>query len=158
MVIRMRLETVLGLPVPQWFFVSGWSNPRFTLLTQEARQAGACIILMADNRRMHNIRQAIGSFVFRMKLRRLFDYVFVPGISGTDLMRFFGVPEHRIRSGLYGADPQVFSAGPSISTRERDFLFVGRFIEVKGLRDLIRSVTDFEEGWRDIYLGSIRGR
>jgi glycosyltransferase involved in cell wall biosynthesis len=145
----------LGLSVPQWFFVSGWSSPQFNLLTREAREAGACIIVMADNRRKHNLRQAFGSVIFRMKWQRLFDYVFVPGISGKDLMRFFGVAEHRIRSGLYGADPQVFTAGPPISARERDFLFVGRFIALKGLRELIESVADLRRAGMKFTLAAL---
>jgi glycosyltransferase involved in cell wall biosynthesis len=129
----------LGLPVPQCFFVSGWSNPQFNLLSREAREAGACIVLMADNRRKHNLRQAAGSIIFRMKWRSLFDYAFVPGAAATDLMRFYGVPERRIRSGLYGADPQVFSP---LLARERDFLFVGQFTARKGLCELMESVAD----------------
>lgn len=131
----------LGLPVPRWFFVAGWSNPQFNLLAREAREAGACIIVMADNRCKHNLRQAIGSIIFRMKWQPLFDYAFVPGAAAKDLMRFYGVPEHRIRTGLYGADPQVFSAGPPLWVRERDFLFVGQFIARKGLRELMESVA-----------------
>jgi glycosyltransferase involved in cell wall biosynthesis len=132
----------LGLPVPQCFFVSGWSNPQFNLLSREAREAGACIIVMADNSRKHNLCQAVGSIIFRMKWRSVFDYAFVPGAAATDLMRFYGVPEHRIRTGLYGADPQVFSAGPPLVARERDFLFVGQFLARKGLCELMESVAD----------------
>ena len=132
----------LGLPVPQWFFVSGWWNPQFNLLAREAREAGARIIVMADTSRKHNLRQAVASIIFRMRWEALFDYAFVPGAAAADLMGFYGVPEHRIRTGLYGADPQVFSAGPPLSARERDFLFVGQFIARKGLRELMESVAD----------------
>ena len=145
----------LGLQVPQWFFVSGWSNPQFNLLARQARDAGACIIVMADNSRKHNLRQAVGSIIFRMKWQSLFDYAFVPGASAKDLMRFYGVPEHRIRAGLYGADPQMFTAGPPIPARERDFLFVGQFVVRKGLKELIESVADLRRGGADFTLAAM---
>jgi len=132
----------LGLPVPQWLFVSGWSIPQFTLLTRQAREHGARIILMADNRRKHNLRQAVGSLIFRMRLQSLYDFAFVAGAAAEDLMRFYGFSESRIRSGYYGADPQVFSPGPPMPDREREFLFVGQFIARKGLQELIASVAD----------------
>jgi glycosyltransferase involved in cell wall biosynthesis len=145
----------LGLQVPQWFFVSGWSNPQFNRLARQARDAGACIIMMADNSRKHNLRQAIGAIISRMKWQSMFDYAFVPGASAMDLMRFLGVPEHRIRAGLYGADPQLFVAGPPIPAREREFLFVGQFIARKGLRELIESVADLRRGAADFTLAAM---
>jgi glycosyltransferase involved in cell wall biosynthesis len=132
----------LGLPVPQWLFVSGWSIPQFNLLRRQAREHGARIILMADNSRKHNLRQAVRSLIFRRRLKSPYDFAFVPGTAARDLMRFYGFPESRIRSGLYGADPQVFAAGPPMPDREREFLFVGQFIARKGLQELIESVAD----------------
>ena len=145
----------LGLQVPQWFFVSGWSNPQLNRLAREARNAGAQIIVMADNSRKHNLRQAVGSIISRMKWKSKFDYVLVPGASGRDLMRFFGVPDHQICSGLYGADPHLFAAGPPIPARERDFLFVGQFVERKGLRELIESVAALRRGGVDFTLAAM---
>jgi glycosyltransferase involved in cell wall biosynthesis len=132
----------LGLPTPEWLLVGGWSIPQFNLLTREARKHGARIILMADNIRKHNLRQAVGSLIYRMRLRSSCAFAFVPGAASRDFMRFFGMPDSRIRSGLYGADPQVFTAGPPISAREREFLFVGQLTARKGLQELIKSVAD----------------
>lgn len=145
----------LGLSVPHWFFVSGWSDPQFNLLAREAREAGACIIVMADNSRKHNLRQAIGSMIFRMKWRSLFDYAFVPGAAAKDLMRFYGVPEQQISTGLYGADPHVFYAGPPLCVREREFIFVGQFISRKGLRELIDSVADLRRAGTKFTIAAI---
>jgi glycosyltransferase involved in cell wall biosynthesis len=55
-------------------------------------------------------------------------------------MDYFGVPDKAVYTGLYAADGEVFAAGPPLASRGRDFVFVGQFIERKGVRDLIRAV------------------
>ena len=131
----------LGLSVPEYFFVSGWSDRRFNTLAQEARQAGASVVLMADNSRNYSFRQRSGSLAFRVWWRDRFDFAFVPGAAARELLQYYGMSSSRISIGLYGADSGVFTPGPPLESRERDFIFVGQFIARKGLSELIESVT-----------------
>lgn len=124
----------LGLPVPQTFFFTGWSEPVFMRLAHEVRDAGGTTIGMIDNNLRGTWRQALGAVYFRLRLRGLYDYFWVPGQSGARLAAKLGMPRDRVATGLYSADTFVFQKSPGITSRPRRFLFVGQFIERKNVQ------------------------
>lgn len=132
----------LGLDVPKVFCYTGFFYPEFNSLAGEVRRQGGKTISMIDNSYKRTIKQAIGSVIFRCRLRRRIDMVFVPGADGARLMHRFGLDRRDVRVGLYGADPTVFPPGPPLEGRQRDFIYVGQFIERKGIPTLIAAVQD----------------
>ena len=130
----------LGLQVPDLFFHSGWAYPNFRSLAREVKRRSGTVVCMVDNTCKHNLRQEIGKYIFRWRYRPQVDLAMVPGTSGLELMKLFGMPEEAVYTGLYGADPEVFQSGPPWRERDYHFLFVGRFISRKGLRGLAEAV------------------
>lgn len=130
----------LGLQVPDLFFHSGWAYANFRSLAREVKRRGGAVVSMVDNTCKHNLRQAIGKFVFQWRYRPHIDLAMVPGVSGLELMKFFGMPDRSVYTGLYGADPDTFHPGPQWSERAYHFLFVGQFIPRKGLQGLVEAV------------------
>jgi glycosyltransferase involved in cell wall biosynthesis len=130
----------LGIQVPDLFFHSGWAYPNFRSLAREVKRRSGTVVCMVDNTCKHNLRQAIGKYIFRWRYRHQIDFVMVPGASGTELMKLFGMPDRSVYKGLYGADPEVFQLGPPWSERAYHFLFAGRFISRKGLQGLAEAV------------------
>ncbi len=105
----------LGLDVPQFFFQSGWAYPGFSALGAEVKRQGGWVIGVSDANWRRDFRQLVlGALAFRLKYGRYFDAMLVPGRQGQRLMRWFGVPNSRIRCGMYGADPAIFSGGPDL--------------------------------------------
>lgn len=145
----------LEISTPGTFLVSGWNVPQFNRLSDEARRAGASIVLMSDNSRKHTVRQALGSIAFRCGLRSKYSGALVPGNSGRDLLQFYGFPPSRIVTGMYGADSTIFTPGPSFQNRKRDFLFVGQFIARKGLRGLIESKLELRRSGTQVTIAAI---
>lgn len=132
----------LGLMVPAMFCYSGWSNSQFRRLAREVKRSGGKTVMMADNCRRNDWRQLIGACVFKRRFLPHADFLFVPGEDGAELMRYFGVPDGRIHRGLYGADPEIFRPGPAHAERPIDFLFVGQFIDRKGIREIAQAVRE----------------
>lgn len=131
-----------GLSVPRIYFQSGWAYPAFDSLGDEVRTSGGKVVLLTDNDYRGTMRQRIGALVFRLLEARKFDAWFCPGKSGHKLARFYGMPEDRIWTGLYGADKAIFSKGPLLSTRPKVILFVGQYIERK---NCVRLAEAFSE-------------
>lgn len=131
----------LGMQVPDLFLHTGWAHANFRSLAKEVKRAGGTVVSMVDNNCKHNLRQAIGKYVFRLRFRPAIDLVMVPGASGLELMKTFGIPGRSIYTGLYGADPHIYQPGPLLAERFYDFLFVGQFIPRKGLPGLVKAVV-----------------
>ncbi|MCE9630034.1 MAG: glycosyltransferase [Planctomycetia bacterium] len=136
----------LGETVPAITFTAGWSVPSFMRLAREARRAGGKVVCMCDNSFRGDLRQVAGAVVYRIRYSRLFDHVWVPGKSGSRLMRFFGVPASRISEGLYTADTTVFRCTTPIELRPLQFVFAGQFIDRKNVLRLCEAFLRFRRG------------
>ena len=141
----------LGLPVPDIFFQSGWSYPAFSALGRVVKRNGGRVVGLSDASWRGDFRQIVlGPATFRLMHRRHFDAMLVPGRQGVRLMRYFGMPEARVRMGMYGADPLLFNDGPPLHERPKTFLYVGQFIARKNVLGLAEAFLRFsarEPGW-----------
>ena len=141
----------LGLVQPRVFVQSGWSYPAFATLGREVKAAGGAVIGLSDANWRGDIRQLVlGLVAFRLRHRRHIDAMLVPGRQGERLMRYFGMPASRVRIGMYGADPDLFNAGPPLAERPKTFLYVGQFIARKNVLGLTEAFLRFSArtpGW-----------
>lgn len=154
----------LGEKLPSVAFITGWSVPSFMRLAHEVHRAGGKVVCMCDNSFRGDMRQVAGAVVYRLKYRRLFDHVWVPGNSAFRLMRFFGVPASRITRGLYTADDTIFTCKTPIQSRPLRFVFAGQFIARKNVIKLCDAFLQFRRevaGPCDLHLygsGMLRDR
>jgi glycosyltransferase involved in cell wall biosynthesis len=129
----------LGLTVPEIFIQSGWWVQPFFRLASEVKKKGGKVIGLADNNFRGDIKQLLGVIKFRLSLRNHFDAMMVPGQEGVRLMKYFGMPEDRIRTGMYGADPDLFFSIVPLTRRPKTFLYAGQFIKRKRIQDLCNA-------------------
>ena len=140
----------LGIEVPSLFVQSGWGYRAFAALGREVKAQGGRVICMSDANWRGDFRQLIlGPLMFRALYRHRFDAMLVPGQEGRRLMRWFGMPNARVRMGMYGADASLFTAGPALAARPKTFLFVGQFIARKDVLGLVRAFIRFSENQPD---------
>jgi glycosyltransferase involved in cell wall biosynthesis len=153
----------LSLDIPDVFVQGGWAYRGFNSLGREVRGNGGRVVGMVDNCRKGTVRQQLGALVYRLGIRPRFDAVIVPGRSSSDLMRMHGYGSFQIHEGLYASDPTVFRKGRPLSEREKQFLFVGQFIERKGIELLVEGFSVFNRrhpGWKLTVIGAgpLKGR
>jgi hypothetical protein len=147
----------LGLPVPQTYFQTGWGHPSLNALGEQVWRQGGQVVSMIDNPWKGTLRQYVGGLVFRLRWRRRFSAVLVPGKRARQLSRYLGMPHDRIYEGMYGGDPAVFHSERPLQERSKRFLFVGQFIERKGVLELAEAFASMganREGWQLTLVGS----
>ncbi len=148
----------LGLPVPSIFVQSGWAYPGLSTLGRAVKERGGVVIGLSDANWRGDLRQLVlGPIAFRALYRRKFDGMIVPGRQGTRLMRYFGMPATRVRTGMLGGDPALFNGGAELTRRPRTFLFVGRYTACKDVLGLTNAFLKFSEarpGWTLTLCGS----
>ena len=124
---------------------TGWAHKGWLRFDRWMRQRGAKVVVAVDNSFKGNLRQIAGVLWFRLWLRQHFDAALVPGHSATKLMRFLGMPANRIFTGYYGAFESIYTAGPPISNRREEFLFVGQLIPRKGVDVLLEAFSQYRQ-------------
>ncbi len=135
-----------GLDIPKIFFQSGWGYPAINSLGDEVHRNGGRVIGMSDTNWRGDFRQIVlGTLAFRMRLRSKFDVMLVPGSEGRRLMRLYGFADDDIYEGMYGANPDVFAGGQPLTSRPKEFLYVGQFVERKNILRLARVFIRFAE-------------
>lgn len=143
---------------PRAAIVSGWFSPTINRWRDEVRGVGGHVIAMCDNNwHGFSFRELAKALRFRALFRNKYDGFFVPGNSGVRLLRFYGVPEKKIATGLYAADAAVFRDGKPIPEREKKIICVARFIDWKNARRLIRAYVKIGKsnaGWSLDFYGS----
>lgn len=139
---------------PDVVFISGWNHLAYRRLVFDPALAGTRFILCMDNPRRYTLRQFLGKFVLRRFLQRI-DCVFVPGERCWQLAKYLGMEEKQIKRGCtYGVDYARFT--PLYHKREcldngwpRRFLFIGRYVEIKGIEVLLPAYEQYRRSVED---------
>ncbi len=124
---------------------SGWP-PRARAVAQAARGVGARTVSMVDNTGWPSpLRRRLFRLAHPLTLGRLFDRYLVPGERSRRYLRAGGVAAGRIWTGLYAASrPEPVSRDPWPDR----FVFVGQYVERKGVADLLEAFARVGGDWQ----------
>ena len=128
---------------PDIVVIPGWAYRAFNVMPFDARLAGATFVMAMDTPRKDNWRQKLARLKIGRLLKRM-DRVIVPGERSWQYARQLGFPESKIRRGMYGVDFAQFEPLHQCRLSQpggwpRQFLFTGRYVEVKGIDVLLAA-------------------
>ncbi|GAA2760153.1 glycosyltransferase family 4 protein [Actinopolymorpha rutila] len=116
---------------PDALIVCGWSTSAYRRL---ARRSRALRILYMDNQWLGTAKQRAGVIVSRWYLGPAYDVALVPGERQAHFARLLGFREDDIWRGGLSGDYHAFAARPGqVSASRREFLYVGRLHDYKGV-------------------------
>lgn len=137
---------------PDAVLVSGWSVPVYRAVTQRLKRKGVYVISGLDNPWRGTLKQWAGVMLSRWYLHSRFDAVWVPGERAAVFARKLGFTGRKLMFGLYSADTPALKKVASWRMESEPnkgwpnrFLFVGRYVEIKGLRDLIAAYQRYRK-------------
>lgn len=138
---------------PDITVTSGWMDSGYLktlkILSAQKNHQSVCAI---DDIWFGSIRQRLGVFYFKIFYKKLFDIMWVSGQPQHAYASHFGYSIEQIRGNLLSCDTNRFSLDPSnlIKVSKR-FIFVGRFVKVKNIHNLIAAFKklNYEQrnGW-----------
>lgn len=126
---------------PDLIFCSGWMDRDYLKVCKEFR-GKIPIIVGLDNQWNGGIKQQFASFFSGLTIQRWFTHAWVAGSPQKDYALKLGFDESHILDGVYSADYTYFAEQfeNTITLKENKlphrFLYVGRYIERKGIQDL----------------------
>jgi glycosyltransferase involved in cell wall biosynthesis len=130
---------------PNIVVTSGWRDWGYLTVCAQLRPRVPTVLTL-DLPWRGTLKQKLNSFLGRLVGKKLFSHVWVPGRVHFEYARRLGFAEHEISAGLYSADTDLFTLPDGDSFREfqKRFLFVGRFITVKGIQELWRAFLELQ--------------
>ena len=149
---------------PDLVYVSGWMDKTYLKAGKWLKIKGKPVVCGLDNHWRGDIRQKIATLISPFHLQRIFTHAFVPGIFQYEFARRLGFPSENILRGMYSADVGSFHQAFLNNQEEKtekyphNFLYVGRFIEIKGLNELhqafIQLDKEMEHDWTLTLIGA----
>jgi glycosyltransferase involved in cell wall biosynthesis len=138
---------------PELFYVTGWFIKPYRALATNPEFASAKKWMGVDTPWWGTPRQWAARVALRQHAGR-FDRVFVAGERAWQYVRRLGVPEAKIRRGMYGVeyDALVPLHGQRMQQEggwPRRFLYVGRYAQEKGIDTLLEAYARYRQSVSD---------
>jgi len=131
---------------PDGIFVSGWADRPYLSVAAESKKRGIPVIMGLDTQWTGSIKQWFGCLTARWWLRSAITAIWTPGERQAQLAGHLGYRGANCWYGVYCCDWDSFSAaGRAPGTRLDSFLYVGRYVEDKGISDLLAAYSLYRE-------------
>jgi len=148
-----RIVVVMQEFQPDVVVVSGWYIPGYLKAIRQSLPQEAKLVVCSDNPIQFSWRQRLAPLKIGW-LRRRADLWAVPGERAFQLMKFWGVPDAKIKKGLYGIDASPLTAVASARPTRCDewprrFAFVGRYNARKGVDILLHAYDTYRQSVSD---------
>lgn len=139
-----QLNDFLNQIKPDVIYIVGWMDKGYLQATHQYKKQTPEVVVVAgiDDQWKGSLRQHLGRVAFRLKLRSLFDYLWVAGKPQYHYARMMGYNNNRIIPCLLSANTYLFHTRAVFSKR---IVFVGRFAREKGIFNLINTYKRLPE-------------
>jgi len=140
--------------------VAGWAISDYMWVAKQIRKkTNVPIIAMSDTQWLGTFRQKINCSISPFHVGKAFTHIWVAGIRQYDYARRLGFSNNQIIFNCLSADTELFSKVILDNKHidyPRNFLYIGRFTEVKGLKNLMQAWSSIEDkkGWTFTLIGS----
>ena len=147
---------------PDLIYVCGWADKGYLAVCKKINKR-IPVIMTLDNIWKGNIKQRIATLIAPFYLQKLFTHCWVPGQPNADYAKRLGFKENQVLQGLYCADVDLYTSYYEKTKVEKEnkfphrFVFVGRYTELKGVKELWNVFSNLSEeerkGWELHCLG-----
>lgn len=131
---------------PDILIVCGWYNPNYVSLAKHYKSSKTLVISTCDNPWRGTWRQHVASLTAPLHVKAYFDKIWVTGSQAAYLVTKLGFSTDQIWTGLYTCNVPAFDRAyqqRQVSPYPKVFLFVGRYIEQKGLKTLLLAYNHY---------------
>lgn len=135
---------------PDLIFCCGWMDREYIRVCKVFND-NIPVIGGMDNQWTGSAKQQIARMVSPFTIQRYFSHMFVAGSPQREYARKLGFADDKILEGYYSADVNLFNKIYEKNRRKKResfphrFLYVGRYSEEKGVRDLWAAFIELQQ-------------
>ncbi len=131
---------------PDLVYISGWQDRGYLPVVASLKSLGSVVVTGMDSQWTGSLRQQIvAKWIHWLKKDRCFSYAWVPGPLQYEFARRIGFKKTEILCNLLSGSSDVFAQAVKVQQSAQDtsypkqFLYVGRFADSKGIDILIEA-------------------
>lgn len=153
------LRTLADRINPSAIFCAGWVDKGYTALCKTWKKKVPTVLLL-DNQWNGSLKHQMARLASPFVVRNKFSHAWVPGDPQHTFASKLGFQSNHIRRGYYCADTRLFrqfnkeQAEDKARNYPHTALFLGRYLEFKGIFDLWSSFLEINSDWRLICAGT----
>ena len=146
--LRVRdIEKLVEAFDPQAVLMAGWMDKGYLHVAKKLKSHGVPVVAGSDTQWTGSLRQQLGRVIYKWHIRPSIDVLWVSGERQRQLAYKLGVTGEQCWSGYYTCDWERFAEiyKKHGSKRPRAFLYVGRYLAVKGLDVLVNAYAQYRK-------------
>jgi len=134
---------------PKLILTAGWIDKGYMKIAKHFHKKVPSVLIM-DNKWRNTLKQNIATIVSPFLLKTRFSHCFVPGNIQKKFAKKLGFKDNNIITGYYSCDYNRFKNYLKSFKDEKKrnfpkrFLYVGRYLELKGLTELWQAFIDLQ--------------
>lgn len=145
---------------PDILVTAGWAVPVYNWICKQLiKSHNIPIVAVSDTPWYGTIKQRINAFISPFHVKTMFTHLWVSGIRQYDYARKLGFANEQVIFNSLSAENAIFNR-VDIEIKKnnypKNFVYIGRLIDVKGLRNLAiawSSISD-KKGWTFTLIGN----
>lgn len=141
--LRLALEKLCIKFEPDCLLINSWSYPHYMRIAKKLRGKGVYVVSVMDNQWHSTLKQWLGIISSRWFLKPSIDSFLVAGDRQAWFAKKLGYED--IMFGCYAADIDRFQCNLPLSKRHKNFLFIGRLRDIKGIDILIDAYQSYRK-------------
>ena len=135
---------------PNLIYSSGWTDRDYLSVCRKFN-GNIPVIVGFDNKWEGSIKQRLGILFSNVTIHNYFSHCWIPGIPQYEFAKRLGFKNENILTGFYTCDFNLFynlylkyNESKKIKFPRR-LIFVGRYVEAKGIKYLWKAFAEFQE-------------
>jgi glycosyltransferase involved in cell wall biosynthesis len=135
---------------PSLIYVSGWVDKDYLKISKQFRKK-IPVIVGFDNQWKGNLKQYIATLISPFRILNHFTHCWIPGKPQEEYALRLGFKKQNILTGFYSCDYDLFHLQYLENKKQKQnkfpkrFLYVGRYVEHKGIKDLWQAFSELKE-------------
>lgn len=158
-----KLQSLISQIDPHLIYCSGWIDKDYTFIAKKYRST-IPVVSGFDTQWNGGFKQQIHSLISPFTVKKYFSHLWIAGEPQLKYAQKLGFRSGNILKGVYSADVPFFNqvyqecATEKALNFPKRFIFVGRYLEFKGIFDLwnafIKTVEKLDHDWELWCLGT----